>query len=101
VAGWSRQASTGLVGVARKDGTLGARAVLEYLSTLSPLEVVPLEKIRKHLAAACKTVVTRTELLRLEAIERQQAQQLGLEEFKFTSNQEMLEAILATAEIGE
>ena len=34
VAGWSRQASTGLVGYARKDGTYGARAVLQYLETL-------------------------------------------------------------------
>jgi len=101
VAGWSRQASTGLVGVARKDGTLGARAVLEYLSTLPPLEALPLEKIRNTLAAACKTVVTRAELLRLEAIEHQRAQHLGLEEFKFASNQEMLEAILGRAEVRE
>ena len=33
VAGWSREASSGLVGVARKDGENGARAVLEYLQT--------------------------------------------------------------------
>jgi ferredoxin--NADP+ reductase len=101
VAGWSRQASTGLVGVARKDGTLGARAVIEYLHTLAPLDPLPMKAVRKHLAASCKSLITRAELLRLEAIEQQQAQQLGLEEFKFASNQEMLEAILGKAEIRE
>ena len=38
VAGWSRQASTGLVGYARKDGTLGSRAVLQYLQSLPKVE---------------------------------------------------------------
>jgi ferredoxin--NADP+ reductase len=33
LAGWSREASSGLVGVARKDGENGARAVLEFLHT--------------------------------------------------------------------
>ncbi len=32
VAGWARKASDGLVGMARKDGTLGAQAVLQYLA---------------------------------------------------------------------
>ncbi len=31
VAGWSREASSGLVGVARKDGENGAQALLQYL----------------------------------------------------------------------
>ena len=31
VAGWSREASSGLVGIARKDGERGARALLQYL----------------------------------------------------------------------
>jgi ferredoxin--NADP+ reductase len=33
VAGWSREASSGLVGIARKDGENGARAVLDYLQS--------------------------------------------------------------------
>ena len=33
LAGWARQASTGLVGVARRDGENGADAVLQYLRT--------------------------------------------------------------------
>ena len=34
MAGWSREASSGLVGVARKDGENGAKALLQYLQTL-------------------------------------------------------------------
>ena len=37
VAGWSREASSGLVGIARKDGENGAEAMLGYLRTLPPL----------------------------------------------------------------
>jgi ferredoxin--NADP+ reductase len=38
VAGWSREASSGLVGIARKDGERGAKAVLQYLEAQPPLE---------------------------------------------------------------
>jgi ferredoxin--NADP+ reductase len=102
VAGWSRQASTGLVGVARRDGTMGARAVLEYLQTFSPLDRLPLKEIDKILTARSKPVFTKAELAQLEMVERQQAEQLGSEEFKFNTNQEMLEAVgLLAAPLSE
>jgi hypothetical protein len=40
VAGWSRKASAGLVGVARRDGNLGARAVLKYLGNPAPFGAI-------------------------------------------------------------
>ncbi len=93
VAGWSRQASTGLVGVARRDGTMGAKAVLQYLQTLTPLDKLPLKEIEQRLTRRANPVFTKTELAQLELIEHQQAEKLGLEEFKFSTNQEMLSAL--------
>jgi ferredoxin--NADP+ reductase len=95
VAGWSREASSGLVGVARKDGELGAQAVLQYLETLSPGEIKShdLDEFRSRISQLGKHVVTKEEWQRLEAIERAEAEQLGLEEYKFSSNEEMMEAI--------
>jgi len=40
VAGWSRKASDGLVGYARKDGVNGAKAVLSYLEGLPEISSV-------------------------------------------------------------
>ncbi len=95
VAGWSREASNGLVGVARKDGENGARAVLQYLDTQPPGENITqvLEEFRSRLSKLAKKVVTKGEWQRLESQELAEAGKLGLEEFKFASNEEMLEVI--------
>ncbi|HMD89548.1 MAG TPA: FAD-dependent oxidoreductase [Anaerolineaceae bacterium] len=93
VAGWSRKASTGLVGLARKDGTNGAKAVLQYLATLPELENIPYKAITERMERLKKPIITRSDLIRLESIEQDQARRLGLLEFKFATNQEMLEAI--------
>jgi ferredoxin--NADP+ reductase len=95
VAGWSREASSGLVGVARKDGEFGARAVLQYLEALSPGEDKShaLDEFRARISQLDKHVVTKGEWQRLEAIERSEAERLGLEEYKFASNAEMMLAI--------
>lgn len=95
VAGWSREASYGLVGVARKDGENGADAILEYLPTLPGLinrEDI-LENLSQRLAQLGKPVVTKEALNRLNGAERAEAQRLGVEDFKFGSNQEMLSVI--------
>lgn len=95
VAGWSREASSGLVGVARKDGENGAQAVLQYLQTQPPLK--NLEEIgaefRARLRQLPDRVVTQEDVQDLEAAERAEAARLGLEEFKFGTNAEMLAAI--------
>ena len=95
VAGWSREASSGLVGVARKDGENGAQAVIEYLETLSPAEDIGavLQKFRKQLKKLDQRVVVKDDLQYLETAEKAQAEQLELEDFKFKSNAEMLRAI--------
>jgi ferredoxin/flavodoxin---NADP+ reductase len=92
VGGWSRQASEGLVGVARKDGTNAARAVLQYLQTLPPVEP-RLEDVEKKMKTLSGPVITKTELQKLATVEEAEAQRLGKEEFKFASNEEMLQAL--------
>jgi ferredoxin/flavodoxin---NADP+ reductase len=93
VAGWSRQASTGLVGIARKDGALGARAVLQYLETQPTPAVHPNQLVADYLNRLEKIVVENAGLARLAEIEREKATQMGIEEFKFGSNEEMLSAL--------
>jgi len=95
VAGWSREASSGLVGVARKDGENGAQAVLQFLSQQEnlPDPDEALRKLEKLLASLSKPVITQVELKKLEAYEMAERQRRGLEEFKLSSNDEMFAVI--------
>ncbi len=92
VGGWSRQASEGLVGVARKDGTNAAKAVSQYLQTL-PVVKPNLDDVAKKMKALPRPIITKAELQKLDAVEAAEAQRLGQEEFKFASNEEMLQAL--------
>lgn len=95
VAGWSREASSGLVGVARKDGETGARAVLEYLKNKDPIaDPAPiLEELDKRLTQEGCTVVSKADVHKLFTIEKAKAESLGLEDYKMKTNKEMLAAI--------
>jgi len=92
VGGWSRQASTGLVGYARKDGTNAAKAVEQFLQTVQP-DASALEDVLARVRKLNKPVVTNDDIKRLEAVEDEEAKKRGLEEFKFASNEEMLKAM--------
>jgi ferredoxin--NADP+ reductase len=92
VGGWSRQASHGLVGYARKDGINAARAVLQYLQTRQPGGAsarAVLDQARER----NKLVITKDEIKRLETAEAVEAKKRGLEEFRFATNEEMVAAI--------
>ncbi len=95
VSGWSREASSGLVGVARKDGENGAAALSQYLEKQAPVndtgEVI--EKLEKVLRENFDAVVTKEDIKKLEEAEVEEAQKLGLEAYKMKSNEEMLAAI--------
>jgi ferredoxin--NADP+ reductase len=95
VAGWSREASSGLVGVARKDGENGARALLQYLQGLSPLDDknLALAKLSQLLKTTGRLVVSKDDVKRLAAVEQAEAERQGLEEFKLKTNEEMLAAM--------
>jgi len=92
VGGWSRKASEGLVGVARKDGISAAKAVLQYLQTKQPANASP-QGVTARIKGLNKPVIMKEDLKRLEGIEAEEAKKRGLEEFKFASNEEMLQAM--------
>jgi ferredoxin--NADP+ reductase len=92
VGGWSRQASHGLVGYARKDGINAAKSVLQYLHTKAPAGASR-QAVLDRIESLKKQVVTKEDVKSLEAVEASEAQKRGLEEFKFGTNEEMLAAI--------
>ena len=92
VGGWSRKASSGLVGVARKDGTNAAKAVWQYLQTKQTVEP-SLETVSEKVKSLGKPVVLKDSLKRLDVAEQAEAQKRGLEAFKFDTNEEMLQAM--------
>ena len=92
VGGWSRKASEGLVGYARKDGTNAAKAVLQYLQGRTPTNINP-DIVAEKMKSLPKPVITNEELKRLQTVETEEAGKRGLAEFKFASNEEMLQAL--------
>lgn len=92
VGGWSRKASSGLVGYARKDGTNASKAVWQYLQTKQPIEA-NIDPLFEKLRELNKPVITKDDIKKLEAIEAAEAQKRGLEAFKFNSNEDMLQAM--------
>lgn len=95
VAGWAREASSGLVGIARKDGERGARALYQYIQTQPPAVNIAgtLEKLKKQLQGIGKPVIVKESIQRLELAEQSEAGRLGLEEYKYGTNEEMLAAM--------
>ena len=91
-AGWARKASEGLVGYARRSGIYGAKAVSDYLTTLTPGKSA-LSALDKKLVSLGKPIVTSEAALRLYQIEKEEAEKRNIEEFKFNKNEDMLTAI--------
>ena len=92
VAGWSRKASDGLVGYARKDGVKGAQAVLSYLEKLPKISSVD-GAVEEKLASLGKPFVTNDAALRLYDAETAEAEKRSMDEFKFDENSEMLKVV--------
>lgn len=92
VGGWSRKASEGLVGYARKDGINASKAVWGYLQTKQPAGTNA-ESIAAKLGSLGKPIVLKEHIKKLEEVENEEAQKRGLEEFKFDDNDDMLKAI--------
>ena len=92
--GWARLSSYGLVGLARRDAENGAGALLEYLKS-KPIngQTDVAKRLEEHLRSTGKRLVSKTDILRLEAAEAEQKQKLGVEDFKFATNEEMLKII--------
>ncbi len=97
VAGWARQASVGLVGVAKRDGEWCAEAVSNFLSGKPRLAPAVLDRriaeIRTLILQRQALAVDKDEVTRLAQIEDEQARQHGVEEFKYGTNEEMLNIV--------
>ena len=80
------------MGIARKDGINAAKAVEQFLQTTQP--VTPnLKGIADKIKSLPGPVITKDEIKKLEMVEETEAQKRGVEEFKFSTNEEMLQAI--------
>jgi ferredoxin--NADP+ reductase len=75
LGGWSRNASSGLVGLARKDGISAARVVQLYLEDLPGSSGDP-AALDARMNALPKPVITIDELRKLESVERAEAAKL-------------------------
>ena len=97
VVGWARRASDGVVGRARLDAETGIKHVAGYLAarpTRARAEAEQaVESLRRTLAERGTVVVDYPAVLRLEAAEKARAAADKVEEFKFRSDREMLDAI--------
>ncbi|MBS1787833.1 MAG: FAD-dependent oxidoreductase [Acidobacteria bacterium] len=97
VIGWSRQASDGVVGKAKQDGERGIAVVNRYLTKAEAGTAEGwqdrLTKFRQLLAKRGVRTIDYADVQKLEAVERERAQELGVEFFKYKTDEDMLVAI--------
>ena len=84
VGGWSRKASSGLVGYARKDGTNASKAVWQYLQTKQPIEP-NIQAVAEKMKSLNKPVVVKEDIKKLET----SIHDLAGEEFNINSPQQV------------
>ena len=98
VIGWSRQASDGLVGKARQDGERGIAIVNQYLATIAQpsneAAAVKKAKLTESLQTRGVRTVTYADVQKLEAAEKEIAEQRALEYFRFATNEEMFARLI-------
>jgi ferredoxin/flavodoxin---NADP+ reductase len=99
IAGWSRNASVGLVGVAKQDAERGMKVVNEYLAAKDgPTAGEMEEKVESLVGTLNKkgaAVVTKEDVELLEGAEQEEARARKTWDFKYTSDEKMLEVIAA------
>lgn len=93
LAGWARLPSTGLVGMARKDGNAGANAVSQYLAASPGTHADGGAALRARLERSGAPLVDKRLWRALEEVEKSEAQKREVEEFKFSTDDEMLHAM--------
>jgi ferredoxin--NADP+ reductase len=93
VAGWSRLASYGLVGISGRDGVSGARAVLQYITDSEKKCAASVKQCRENILSLKKSIVEFPQVLKIIKVEKERALKMGLQEYKFSTNQEMLSSI--------
>ena len=99
LVGWSRNASVGLVGVAKKDAETGMRVVNDYLASKEGFASAVIDQkiatLVNKLEENKASFVTRQDIELLEAVEKEEAKKRNTWEYKFSSDEEMLKVISA------
>ena len=99
LAGWSRNASVGLVGVAKQDAERGMKIVNDYLKSRPGLSSGEMEAKIEALLETLKRKnvrwVTKEDVELLESAEQEEARARKTWDFKYTNDQKMLEVIAA------
>jgi ferredoxin--NADP+ reductase len=96
VIGWSRKASDGLVGIAKRDGETGIKYVLKYLDSAEPsgLSVDDrLLQLKNLFNERNLNAVDKHDIEMLEVVENEEASKRALEFYKFNYNADMLRII--------
>ena len=83
----------GLVGIARKDGVNAAEAVDRFLVQKESGNGISRRVLEQKLREINCRVVQEEHLLVLETEEKLQAERRGLEEYKYSTNEEMLQVM--------
>jgi ferredoxin--NADP+ reductase len=96
VVGWSRKASDGLVGIAKRDGETGIRYVLKYLDGSPQNEIKVddrLNKLNNLFKEKNLNPIDKHDIEMLEMVENEEAHKRALEFYKFNHNSDMLRVI--------
>jgi ferredoxin--NADP+ reductase len=97
--GWSRNASVGLVGIAKKDAEQGMKVVNADLAAREGFEPAvidqKIEAVMEKLEENNVSYVTKDDIAALEAKEREEAKKRNSWEYKYASDDEMLDIISA------
>ena len=99
VIGWSRNASVGLVGVAKQDAERGMKVVNQYLASKEGFEPEAvqqkIERVLDKLEEKKISFVSKEDVAVLEAREKEEAKARNSWEYKYSSDDEMLQIIAA------
>jgi ferredoxin--NADP+ reductase len=93
LAGWAREASSGLVGTARRDGVTAVKCIMNYLEGKQNNPPKDIDKIREKFLENKDTIVTELDLKTLQLEEMRIAAERGLPSYKFSTNAEMISVI--------
>jgi ferredoxin/flavodoxin---NADP+ reductase len=101
VVGWARRASTGLVGIARHDGELGANEAIEYVKNAPESNTMGASEVLARLEQKGLRPVTKDDLALLGRAEEREAAARQVSAFKYADNDAMFKAIAEEQEQAE
>jgi len=100
LTGWSRNASVGLVGVAKQDAERGMKVVNAYIASREGFDQViveqKIEAVMDKLEEKKVSFVTKADIAVLEAVEKEEAKKQNTWEYKYASDEDMLNVISAS-----